>query len=154
MEQMEQLQSATAAQLESLRTAVMASLPNKPSTEPLEQVQIMKEMHPDSRLSGMMEELCHQTEEMGVHGLVTDLGVYQSGGRQSNWIRNAVPADELLSLIESGVAGKVLACIGNANRLAIKCKASSCCWRASAIWWTRLTPRGPGRPRGELKEER
>lgn len=118
-EQMEQLQSATAAQLEALRTAVMASLPNKPSTQPLEQVQVMQEMHPDSRLSGMMEELCHQTEEKGVHGLVTYLGVYQSGGRQSNWIRNAVPADELLSLIESGVAGKVLACIGNANRLAI-----------------------------------
>ena len=51
--------------------------------------------------------------------LVTYLGVYSSGGRQSNWIRNAVPADELLSIIESGVASKVLACIGNANRLAI-----------------------------------
>ncbi len=45
--------------------------------------------------------------------------MYNSGGRQSNWIRDAVSADKLLALIESGVAGKVLACIGNASRLAI-----------------------------------
>lgn len=50
---------------------------------------------------------------------MTYLGVYASGGRQSNWIRKSVPADELLPLIESGVASKVLACIGNANRLTI-----------------------------------
>lgn len=34
-------------------------------------------------------------------------------------IRNSVPTDDLLALIESGVAGKVLACIGNSNRLAM-----------------------------------
>lgn len=32
-------------------------------------------------------------------------------------MRNGIPTDELLSLIESGVASKVLACIGNSNRL-------------------------------------
>ena len=52
-------------------------------------------------------------------GLVTYLGVYNSGGRQSNWIRNNVSTDKLLTLIESGLASKVLACIGNANRLTI-----------------------------------
>lgn len=52
-------------------------------------------------------------------GLVTYLGVYNSGGRQSNWIQNSVSADDLLSHIESGLAGKVLACIGNVNRLAM-----------------------------------
>lgn len=97
----------------------MALLPNKPSTEKLERVHVMHGMHPDSRLSKMMEELCYKTEEKDVNGLVTYLGVYISGGQQANWIRNAIPADELLSLIESGVASKVLACIGNANRLAI-----------------------------------
>lgn len=70
-------------------------------------------------LKEQMEELCRKTEEKGVTGLVTYLGVYSSGGRQSNWIRNSVPTDELLSLIESGIAGKVLLCIGNADRLAI-----------------------------------
>ena len=118
-EQMESLQSMTSSQFDELRTMVMALLPNKPSTEKLERVHVMHGMHPDSRLSEMMGELCYKTEEKDVNGLVTYLGVYISGGRQANWIRNAIPADELLSLIESGVASKVLACIGNANRLAI-----------------------------------
>ena len=48
---------------------------------------------------------------------MTFLGLYNSGGRQSNWIRSSFPTDDLLSLIESGVASKVLACIGNSNRL-------------------------------------
>lgn len=118
-EWIESLQSRTSSQLDELRAMVMELLPNKPSTEKLERVYVMKGMHPDGRLSEMMEDLCYKTEEKDVRGLVTYFGVYNSGGRQSNWIRNAVPADELLSLIESGIASKVLACIGNANRLAI-----------------------------------
>jgi len=106
-------------QMESLKNLVMELIPNKPSTEKLERVHVMHGMHPDSRLSEMMEELCYKTEEKGISGLVTYLGVYNSGGRQSNWIRNGVSADDLLSLIESGIAGKVLICIGNANRLAM-----------------------------------
>ena len=99
---------------------VMELLPNKPSTEKLERVHVMHGMLDRTVvLSEMMEDLCYKTEKKDVSGLVTYLGVYSSGGRQSNWIRNAVPADELLSIIESGVASKVLACIGNANRLAI-----------------------------------
>lgn len=118
-ERMEDLQSMTASQLEELRTMVLDLLPNKPSTEKLERVHVTRGMHPDSRLSELMEELCRKTQEQDVDGLVTYLGVYNSGGRQSNWIRNAIPAEKLLSQIESGVASKVLACVGNANRLAI-----------------------------------
>lgn len=118
-EQMENLQNMVAPQLDELRTMVMELLPNKPSTEKLERVHVMHGMHPDSRLSEQMEELCYKTEEKGSSGLVTYLGVYNSGGRQSNWIRNCIPVDGLLSLVESGIAGKVLACIGNSNRLAI-----------------------------------
>ena len=118
-EQMENFQNTVSPQLDELRAMVMELLSNKPSTEKLERVHVMHGMHPDSRLSEMMEDLCYKTEKKDVSGLVTYLGVYSSGGRQSNWIRNAVPADELLSIIESGVASKVLACIGNANRLAI-----------------------------------
>lgn len=117
--QMENFQNTVSPQLDELRAMVMELLPNKPSTEKLKKVHVMHGMHPDSRLSEMMEDLCYKTEKKDVNGLVTYLGVYSSGGRQSNWIRNAVPADELLSIIESGVASKVLACIGNANRLAI-----------------------------------
>lgn len=118
-EQLDRLQSSVLPQLDEIREQLTELLPNKPSTEKLERVHVMHGMHPDSRLSEQMEELCYQTEAKGVTGLVTYLGVYSSGGRQSNWIRPAVPTDELLSLIESGVAGKVLLCIGNANRLAI-----------------------------------
>ena len=106
-------------QLENLQDMVQASLPNKPSAKKLESVQVMQGMHPDSRLSDLMEELCHKTEERNGSGLVSYLGIYQSGGRQSNWIRSTVPTEDPLSLIESGIASKVLACIGNPNRLAI-----------------------------------
>ncbi len=116
-EQMENLQKMVSPQLDELRAMVMELLPNKPSTEKLERVHVMHGMHPDSRLSEQMEELCYKTEERNGSGLVTYLGVFNSGGRQSNWIRNTVPTEDLLSLIESGMASKVLACIGNSNRL-------------------------------------
>ena len=121
-EQMGNLQNMIFPQLDELRAMVMELLSDKqptkkPSAELLKRVHVMHGMHPDSRLSEQMEELCYKTEEKGVSGLVTYLGVYNSGGRQSNWMRNGIPTDELLSLIESGVASKVLACIGNSNRL-------------------------------------
>lgn len=118
-EQMENLQNMMTPQLDELRTMMQELLPNKYSTEKLERIHVMKGMHPDSRLSELMEELCYKTEEKNGSGLVSYLGVYNSGGRQSNWIRNTVPTEDLLSLIESGIASKVLACIGNSNRLAI-----------------------------------
>lgn len=118
-EQMENLQNMMTPQLDELRSMMQELLPNKYSTEKLGRIHVMKGMHPDSRLSEQMEDLCYKTEEEGISGLVTYLGVYNSGGRQSNWIRNSVPTDELLSLIESGIASKVLACIGNSNRLAM-----------------------------------
>lgn len=118
-EQMENLQNMVSPQLDELRAMMMELLPNKSSTEKLKRVHVMHGMHPDSRLSEQMEELCYKTEEKGGSGFVTYLGLHNSGGRQSNWIRNSVPTDDLLSLIESGVANKVLACIGNSNRLAM-----------------------------------
>ncbi len=118
-QQMENLQNMVSPQLDELRAKVMELLPKKPSTEKLERVHVMHGMHPDSRLSEMMEELCYKTEERNGSGLISYLGVYNSGGRQSNWIRSTVPTEDLLALIESGIASKVLACIGNASRLAI-----------------------------------
>ncbi len=118
-QQMENLQNMVSPQLDELRAMVMELLPKKPSTEKLERVHVMHGMHPDSRLSEMMEELCYKTEERNGSGLISYLGVYNSGGRQSNWIRSTVPTEDLLALIESGIASKVLACIGNASRLAI-----------------------------------
>ncbi|MDE7297538.1 MAG: helix-turn-helix domain-containing protein [Lachnospiraceae bacterium] len=83
------------------------------------EVQIMHGMHPDSRLSDQMEELCIRSGELNVTGLISYMGVFASGGRQSNWIRNQVKTDMLLELIENHTAEKVLHCIGNSDRLAI-----------------------------------
>ena len=118
-DQMENFQNKVSSQIDELRTMVMEVIPDKPSAEKLKRVHVIHGMHPDHGLVEQMENLCHKTEERGLSGLVTYLGVYNSGGRQSNWIRNSVPVDDLLSLIESGVANKVLVCIGNSNRLAI-----------------------------------
>jgi len=85
--------------------------------QPLKFIEPMRHMHPDSRLSEMMEELCVKADEESNTGLITYLGVYSSGNHQSNWINNQVNTDNLLELIESNVASKVLACIGNNDRL-------------------------------------
>lgn len=92
---------------------------NGGESEKLERVYAMHNMHPDERLASKMTELCAATDEQGVSGMITYLGVFESGGRQSNWIRNDVSTDSLLALVESGVAAKVLACIGSPVRLGI-----------------------------------
>lgn len=82
-------------------------------------VYIMRDMHPDPHLSALMEDLCVKAGEKNTSGLMSYLGVYRADGNQSNWIRHEVPVEDLFSLVESGVAEKVLACIGSANRLAL-----------------------------------
>ena len=117
--QMENLQNTVTSQLDELRSAVMELLPGKPSSEKIGKVHVMHNMHTDEYLSKKMEDLCVKAQEARTSGFVTYLGVYGSGGCQSNWIKDSVSTNRLLSLIESGVASKVLACIGNENRLSI-----------------------------------
>ncbi len=75
--------------------------------------------HPDERLNAMMAELETDADSQGISGLITYLGIFASGGRQSNWIKSRVSADDLLTLIENRTAEKVLRCIGNGDRLNI-----------------------------------
>lgn len=100
---------------------ILAELTKQPvKTEPLKpfkNILPMKNMHSDKRLSELMDELCAKVDEDGNTGSITYLGVFSSGSRQSNWIRNQVETDGLLKLIESNTAAKVLACIGNNDRL-------------------------------------
>lgn len=92
----------------------------KPNTSvPLKRIHPVKNMHPDKRLSEKMEELCTLTDEKDVTGMITYLGVFSSGDRQSNWIRNDVCTDDLLALIENHTTEKVLDCIGSSDRLNI-----------------------------------
>lgn len=82
-------------------------------------IKIMKPMHPDKRLSDLMEELCVNADKNNCTGNITYLGVFASNGRQSNWIRNRVCTDDLLKLVEDNTAEKVLHCLGNRDRLNI-----------------------------------
>lgn len=82
-------------------------------------VEPIRNMHPDSRLSGMMTEICTHAEESGASGLVTYMGVFSSGGRQANWIKNEVNADDLLRAVEDRTPERVLACVGSNERLNI-----------------------------------
>ncbi|MCL2445255.1 MAG: ArsR family transcriptional regulator [Oscillospiraceae bacterium] len=67
-------------------------------------------------LPKQLRELCERSMSNGGTGAVSYVGVFSSGGRQSNWIGEA-DTDNLLALIESGAAARVLACIGNNDRL-------------------------------------
>ena len=82
-------------------------------------VEPIRNMHPDSRLSGMMTEMCTHAEESGASGIVTYMGVFLSGGRQANWIKNEVNADDLLRAVEDRTPERVLACVGSNERLNI-----------------------------------
>jgi hypothetical protein len=86
---------------------------------PLKRVPPMNNMHFDSNLNNIMSSLCKLTDEENRTGSVTYLGVFTSGGRQSNWIQNTVNTDNLLSLIENKSASTVLQCIGNNDRLTL-----------------------------------
>ena len=80
-------------------------------------VHVMKNMHPDPRLSSIMSTLCEFADREERTGSVTYLGVFTSGGRQSNWIQNGINTDDLLALIENRSASTVLQSIGNNDRL-------------------------------------
>ncbi|MDR0287215.1 MAG: hypothetical protein LBI03_05865 [Clostridiales bacterium] len=88
-------------------------------TEKLKYVHPMENMHPDPKLSSIMDSLCLITDKGNRTGSITYLGVFTSGGRQSNWIQNEVNTDDLLALIENKSASTVLQCIGNNDRLTL-----------------------------------
>ena len=78
----------------------------------------IKDMTTDTTLSSLMDRIQNECESDGSVGKVVYLGVFASGGRQSNWI-NELKADDLLKLIEDRTAEKVLACIGSSDKLNI-----------------------------------
>ncbi len=96
-----------------------AKTPKIDTKKPLKHIHPMANMHPDKRLSEKMAEMCLLTDENSTTGLVTYMGVYASGGRQTNWIRNEVSTDALLKLVENNTTSRVLNCIGNNDRLNI-----------------------------------
>lgn len=77
------------------------------------------DMHTDPNIMNILDRLENICGLKGDNGCITYIGVFSSGDRQSTWIRNEVNTEDLLALIENKMAGKVLACIGNNDRLNI-----------------------------------
>ena len=80
-------------------------------------VEKMAGMHPDERIASLLSDLEDSCGENGNTGRITYMGVFASGGRQSNWIKHDLATDTLLPLIENRTAEKVLACVGSNDRL-------------------------------------
>ena len=96
-----------------------ASAATDEEAAPLKTVHMMNNMHPEPNISEIMSNLCRVTDEKKRTGSITYLGVFNSVGRQSNWIHNEVNVDDLLALIENKSAATVLQCIGNNDRLSL-----------------------------------
>jgi len=98
-----------------------------PQTKPLKteksefagEFQKMPNMHPDPLLNELMDRVISVADEDGATGAITCVGVFSSGGRQSNWIRNELETDSLLALAESRTAERVLSGVGSGDRLRI-----------------------------------
>lgn len=71
----------------------------------------------DPHASALMDE-CMQKLENDC-GAVAYVGTFASGGNQSTWVSRGKTGNDLLGLIESGTASKVLACIGSIDRMRI-----------------------------------
>jgi len=82
-------------------------------------VQKMENMHPDPHIMALMNDCQEQCGKKGSSGCITYLGVFASGGRQSNWVSKGEDTDHLLDLIDSGNAMRVLSCIGSPERMKI-----------------------------------
>ncbi len=88
-----------------------------PSKKEEKLISKIEDMHPDQRLTGLMKECQEKCNQKGSSGCITYLGVFASGGRQSNWISDGQDTDNLLDLIDSGNAMRVLSCIGSPERM-------------------------------------
>lgn len=90
--------------------------PNAPA-EKVGHVRKIPHMHPDPSVMAIMENLENACGSGKTSGCITYMGVFASGGRQSEWVRSGVNTDRLLTLVKDGTAEKVLACIGSRDRL-------------------------------------
>lgn len=80
-------------------------------------IQKMPCMHPSQHIRAVLDELENTANSHNSSGCVTYIGTYESGGNQSTWVQHSIDIDPLLEQIESGIASKVLSCIGSNDRL-------------------------------------
>lgn len=99
--------------------ALLTKEVSEPSAKKIGHVEKMVDMPHDPSIMAIMDKLENSCSESGDSGRITYLGVFASGENQSFWVRNGINTDDLLGLIENKTAEKVLACIGNSDRLNI-----------------------------------
>ena len=105
--------------IESAFEANKADKSNQNENKTVGHVQKMENMHPNAHVSACLDEIENAAGESGQTGAITYLGVFSSSGRQSTWAKHCVNTDDLLELVANNVAGKVLSCLGNSDRLNI-----------------------------------
>ena len=105
--------------MESAFEANKADKSNQNENRTVGHVQKMENMHPNAHESACLDEIENAAGESGQTGAITYLGVFSSSGRQSTWAKHCVNTDDLLELVDNNVAGKVLSCLGNSDRLNI-----------------------------------
>ena len=98
---------------------LLTSKPESADPDCIGHVQKMHNMHPDPSFADIMDKLENTCGEKGTSGCIAYLGVFASGGRQSNWIENEINTDELLNLVQDGTASTVLSCIGSQDRMKV-----------------------------------
>ena len=106
------------SQLEEIKQLLTNPSPT-PKTDQVGHVQKMHNMHPDPSFADIMDKLENTCGEKGTSGCVAYLGVFASGGRQSNWIENEISTDDLLNLVQDCTASTVLSCIGSQDRMKV-----------------------------------
>ena len=104
------------SQIEEIKQLLTTQSPTE-RTDRVGHVQKMHNMHSDPSLMAIMDRLENTCGEKGTSGCIAYLGVFASGGRQSNWIENEINTDELLNLVQDGTATTVLSCIGSQDRM-------------------------------------
>ncbi|MGN1346439.1 MAG: hypothetical protein ACI4V1_06615 [Eubacteriales bacterium] len=115
--EIDELRAEIAKLTELVRGTAKESEEGAHSGEFVGHVQMMENMHPDPHINALMEECQKKCGSGHWSGCITYLGVFASGGRQSNWVSKGQKTDDLLDLIESGSAMRVLSCIGSPERM-------------------------------------
>ncbi len=67
--------------------------------------------------SSRIDKIAAETGSDGTTGFVSYEGSFASSGRQSTWGHDKVCTDTLVELVDDGLAGRVLACVGSPERM-------------------------------------
>lgn len=108
-------------EVEELKALVNTLVPGElklNTLKPRKKIQAIN-ISPEKMIDQKMDELCTLADNRSLTGAITYMGVFSSGEKQSNWVKDGVNTDQLLTLAESHAAERVLGCIGNSSRLNI-----------------------------------